>query len=328
MGIKNLNTFVTKYAKEGIEDINISMLKGQVIAIDTSIFLYKFMYSNKFIDSFIQQIYHFSTFKIKPIYIFDGQPPKEKQDILDGRKELKLKNEEKINNLELKLQNSLDLEEKKKIKRDIVFLKRKCINITKEDINNLKNVFDILGVNYVQANCEADLICCELFKNNKVYACLSNDMDFLASGAGILLRNYNLSNNLQRYNLQTILNKLNFSYDKFVDFCILCGCDYTCKIPRMGSERAFDAIKRYGDIENIIHNLSNKYKIPENFNYKKARELLKNSNNIVMEDYINVFQIKEHKHFCNLKSENIDYIHNLTKYSRDLLVNKIMIICN
>ena len=116
MGIKNLNTFVTKYAKEGIEDINISMLKGQVIAIDTSIFLYKFMYSNKFIDSFIQQIYHFSTFKIKPIYIFDGQPPKEKQDILDGRKELKLKNEEKINNLELKLQNSLDLEEKKKLK--------------------------------------------------------------------------------------------------------------------------------------------------------------------------------------------------------------------
>ena len=121
MGIKNLNTFVTKYAKDGIIDINISSLNGSKIAIDTSIFLYKFMYSNKFIDSFIQQIYHFRTFNIVPIYIFDGQPPKEKQDILDGRKDLKLKNEEKINELEKKLNETSDLEEKKRLKKNLVF---------------------------------------------------------------------------------------------------------------------------------------------------------------------------------------------------------------
>ena len=168
MGIKNLNSFITKYAKDGITDINISTLSGKAIAIDTSIFMYKFMYSHKFIDSFIQQIYHFRTFKITPIYIFDGQPPQEKQDILDERKEVKNKNETKINDLELKIEQCEDIEMKKKLKKDLVFLKRKCINITKEDIKNLKNVFDILGVNYIQPNCEADLICCELFKNNKV----------------------------------------------------------------------------------------------------------------------------------------------------------------
>jgi flap endonuclease-1 len=326
MGIKNLNSFITKYAKDGITDINISTLSGKAIAIDTSIFMYKFMYSHKFIDSFIQQIYHFRTFKITPIYIFDGQPPQEKQDILDERKEVKNKNETKINDLELKIEQCEDIEMKKKLKKDLVFLKRKCINITKEDIKNLKNVFDILGVNYIQPNCEADLICCELFKNNKVYACMSNDMDFLASGAGLLLRNYNLSNNLQKYNLNIILQKLNFTYDKFVDFCILCGCDYTCKIPRMGSERAFEAIKNYNDIENIIENLGNKYKVPNNFEYKKARQLLKNMDSNLADSVLENFEIKNHIKFGDLTSEGIDYIHGLTKYSRDLLVNKIMII--
>lgn len=327
MGIKNLNTFITKYANEGIKDINISSLNGYKIAIDTSIFLYKFMYSNKFIDSFIQQIYHFQTFNIIPIYIFDGQPPKEKQNILEARKENKLKTEEKITELELKLNNINDVEEKKKIKKNLLFLKKRCINITREDIMNLKNVFDILGINYIQANCEADLICCELFKTGNVNACLSNDMDFLASGAGVLLRNYNLSNNLQKYDLNIILEKLNFTYDIFVDFCILCGCDYTCKIPRMGSERAYEAIKKFNTIENVITNIGSKYNVPHNFNYIKARELLKNNgeNN---KDIINNFQVGNHINFGNLSSENIDYIHNLTKYSRDLLVNKIMIICN
>ena len=47
------------------------------------------MYSLKFVDNFIQQIYHFSKFNIKPIYVFDGAPPKEKQETLNNRKEQK-----------------------------------------------------------------------------------------------------------------------------------------------------------------------------------------------------------------------------------------------
>ena len=78
-----------------------------------------------------------------------------------------------------------------------------------------------MGVKYIQADCEADLICCSLFKNGKVDACLSNDMDFLPSGCGVLLRNYN-SNKIMEYNLKYILQILNFTHEQFVDFCILC----------------------------------------------------------------------------------------------------------
>ena len=91
MGIKNLNSFLEKHAKMAINEHNLSRYKNKKIAIDTSIFLYKFMYSGKFLESFINQVYHFRRFDIIPIYVFDGAPPKEKQEVLDNRKEHKLK---------------------------------------------------------------------------------------------------------------------------------------------------------------------------------------------------------------------------------------------
>ena len=68
---------------------------------------------------------------------------------------------------------------RKKLQMQIKQTQKKCINITKEDVDNLKKIFNIMGVKYIQADCEADLICCNLYKNGKVNACLSNDMDFL-----------------------------------------------------------------------------------------------------------------------------------------------------
>ena len=111
-------------------------------------------------------------------------------------------------------------------------MKRKCISISRDDIINLKNVFDIFAVSYIQADSEADLLCCELYKKGVVDGCMSNDMDFLPSGCGVLIHNYNLSNNITVYNLRSILEILELSYNS-LDFCILCGCDYTRKIPRL-----------------------------------------------------------------------------------------------
>ena len=193
MGIKNLNTFLQKYANQGIKEVDISELKGQTIAIDTSIFLYKFMYTMRFIDSFMSQVAHFRTHEIKPIYVFDGAPPKEKQEILNQRKEQKEKLYVKLDELAEKIKvNKKEGIDIKDLQKDYQSLKRKCINITRDDIINLKNVFDIFKVSYIQADSEADLVCCELYKQGKVDGCMSNDMDFLPSGCGKLIRNYNL----------------------------------------------------------------------------------------------------------------------------------------
>ena len=325
MGIKNLNSFLEKHAKMAINEHNLSRYKNQKIAIDTSIFLYKFMYSGKFLESFINQVYHFRRFDINPIYVFDGAPPKEKQEVLDNRKEHKLKIQQRVEELEAKIKE-LDFDDndgRKQLQIQIKQTQKKCINITKEDVDNLKKIFNIMGVKYIQADCEADLICCNLYKSGKVSACLSNDMDFLPSGCGILLRNYNNSNKILEYNLKYILQILNFTYDQFVDFCILCGCDYTCKIPKLGSETAFKYIKAHGNIETILElycGEEKKFRRPSNFEYQKARELITNElnlDNLVINN-------------CNFKKPEIinmdgdlSFIEDLTTFSRKQLVNRL-----
>ena len=327
MGIKNLNSFIKKHSLNGIKDITISDLQNRIIAVDTSIFMYKFMYSHRFIDNFIQQLFHLKSFNIKPIYIFDGKPPEEKKEVLDSRKESKIKISNKLVELEEKRSKLVDSNEIENINKEIQSIRKKQIIVTKSDVSNLKRVFDILNVDYIQADCEADLLCCELYKNNKVYACLSNDMDFLPSGAGRLLRNYNLSNNLQLYDLQIILQDLDLTYEQFVDFCILCGCDYTCKISRLGPETAFKVIKQYKNIEGILENIcgeGKQFKMPNNFDYHGARKLLKNElQSLDVNDIVNSMDVKMDK---TIKNDDMDFMLSNTKYSEDVLRKKTEII--
>tara|TARA_B100000795_G_scaffold264328_2_gene244702 strand:+ start:2152 stop:3147 length:996 start_codon:yes stop_codon:yes gene_type:complete len=326
MGIKNLNSFLEKHAKMAINEYNLLRYKNKGCAIDTSIFLYKYKYSGKFFESFINQVCHFKRFDIIPIYVFDGPPPDEKEEVLKSRKEQKNKIQMRILELELELKNlesSESVEDKKSLEDLIKQTRKKIINITKEDVINLKKIFDIMGIKYIQASCEADLICCNLYKSGKVELCLSNDMDFLPSGCGVLLRNYNNSNKVTEYNLQYILQILNLSYEQFVDFCILCGCDYTCKIPKLGSETAFKYIKAHDTIENIIDiycGENKKFKLPPNFEYQKARDLIMKNENI---DKVCI----ENRDFIKPKVINIDtnfkLIEELTSFSRKQLENRL-----
>ncbi len=42
------------------------------------------------------------------------------------------------------------------------------------------------------------------------------------------------------------------TYEQFVEFCILCGCDYTSKIKNLGPARAFEFLKKYKNIDGIL----------------------------------------------------------------------------
>lgn len=72
--------------------------------------------------------------------------------------------------------------------------------------------------------------------------------------------------------------------NRFIDVCILCGCDYTTNIAGIGPIKAFNFIEEYGLIENVLDridsdndnpNKKKKYHIPDSFLYKEARELFK-----------------------------------------------------
>ena len=308
MGIKNLKLILNQKCQSAINVRKLDSYRGMVLGIDLSIFLYKFLYNNDdHIEGLTRLILRLLKNQITPIFIFDGKPPKEKDEVLQSRKEKKdfmnIKKNliekciqlEKTNyedfkkNIEEFVENTnsdfvindieiRDLYEKNNeiLVKDCEKLTKKIIYVTSYHIDSSKKLFDLFGIKYIHAPCEAESLLAMLCKNNIVDGCISEDTDILPNGGHLFLRNFNADKNtIEEYCLHGILNNLNLTNDKFIDLCILCGCDYTTKINGMGPITAYKIICKYENIENFIEN-NQKFVIPENFNYIKARTLFKN----------------------------------------------------
>jgi len=76
--------------------------------------------------------------------------------------------------------------------------------------------------------------------------------------------------------LEKVLEGLQLTFDQFVDVAILLGCDFCPRIKGIGPKRAFDFIKKYKTIENVLKHLDKeKFPLPEPYNFEAARKLFK-----------------------------------------------------
>lgn len=355
MGIKNLTTIIRHNAPNGINKIHLSEYRGKIIAIDTSIYLYKYIYNGNCLDGFVKQILRLFRNKIIPLYVFDGKPPEEKKEILNDRKQkrdqLILKKEELEEILE-KIENNkkdisiikqtlsndiieepLDTEiskeslytemSKEEIETEIKKINKRIIKVSYINIENCKKLFNLFGVPYIVSDGEAEDLCSQLCSNGYVHGCMSEDTDILANGGLLFLRDFNSNNDyIIEYNLNKILNDLKITYNQFIDMCILCGCDYTSKIGKIGPINAYKYIIEYKNIESIILNIQTgiikKGIIPDTFDYNKARELFKAKNETQFDssnfklcqiDKLNL--LKFIKEYCSLNEMYINVIKNI-----------------
>ena len=300
MGIKNLKTILQNFCENYSQTKNLKDYNGQILAVDSSIFIYKSLYNNSdVLDGMTRNILRFLKNGIVPYFVFDGKPPDEKNELLESRKErknnlIKKKNiiENKINEKKNNNQNMDEIPINDDINYDTMHLSEleeelakvnKCIiNINSEHFELIYELLEYFGIPYIIANGEGETFCSKLYINGKVNGVISEDSDVLVNGGKIFIRGFNpIKNSVEEYNLDTILNNLEIDYYQFIDLCILCGCDYTTKINGIGPITAYKLIKSYNNIENIIDyiNSGNKYKVPENFDYLKARDLFLNSFN-------------------------------------------------
>eukprot|EP00924_Labyrinthula_sp_SR-Ha-C_P003944 snap_masked-scaffold_3-processed-gene-9.1-mRNA-1 protein AED:0.80 eAED:0.80 QI:0/-1/0/1/-1/1/1/0/559 len=104
------------------------------------------------------------------------------------------------------------------------------------------------GIEYIVAPFEADPQLGKLCLNRSVDFVVSEDSDCLVFGCTSVLTKLGRgsSGNIlegEYLNLQDILDSLKISFSTFVDFCILCGCDYLKNIKGFGPEKAYLAIQ-------------------------------------------------------------------------------------
>lgn len=276
MGIRGLNTFIKKICPECIITNRINKYSGKIFAIDASILIYKYRHIsnidetmvNSHIIGFLNRVKYYYNNNITPVFVFDGSPPYQKKITIKKRQLIKRKIYEKIEILQEL--NTEDESEQKEIQKEINNLSKQIINVTKTHIIEIKNLLDLLGINYYEAPDEAEKYCVFLQKNNIIDYIVTDDTDIFTFG-GINVLKSTIKNDLIEINIDLFLDKIKYSKKKFIDFCILSGCDYMPYVPNLAINTVYTLFKKFDSIEDIIK--LNKYYFPEEYNAEYINEI-------------------------------------------------------
>jgi 5'-3' exonuclease len=137
MGIQYLNNYIKKNTDPGsTRKITFAELSNKIIAIDTSIYLYKFISNNTLLENMYLMISLFKEHNIIPIFVFDGSPPKEKENLIKKRQADKIIAKQRCEELEKQLISSTNKNEQTILNEKIITLK---------NIQNLGYAFHILA---------------------------------------------------------------------------------------------------------------------------------------------------------------------------------------
>ena len=192
--------------------------------------------------------------RIRPAYIFDGEPHPLKARTLEQRRERKEQAEKEWK----------EALEKGDIERARIKAQQTS-RVTDEIIQQSKELLDALGIPYIQAPSEGEAQASYMVKKGDAYAVGSQDFDCLLFGSPILIRNLTSSGRRKLPNkkayvkvtpelirLKPSLKSLNILQKQLVDMAILIGTDYNEGIKGYGSTKSLKIIKKTGNVENAL----------------------------------------------------------------------------
>jgi flap endonuclease-1 len=231
MGIKGLNHYLRKMCSQNIRQLSLYDLNGKVVAVDASIYMYRFKSDDSLIDGIYQMAALLKHCGIVPIFVFDGKPPPNKTNTLQKRQAMKHESEKQYRELS-ELFNNRDIDHiLENTENEIKSLRKKFVRLTFNDIDNVKALLSFMGISYYVCSGEADAVCARMVHDNIAYACMSEDMDMFVYGTTIVLRYLSLLNSsVIIYDLNGILETLGLSFKEFQDICMITGTDYNISI--------------------------------------------------------------------------------------------------
>lgn len=283
MGIKQLYKLIDEHCPDAVKMGEIKNQFGRKVAIDASMSLYSFLVA---VRSDGQQLMNesgettshlmgmfYRTLRIvengiKPVYVFDGAPPKLKSGELAKR--FQRKSEAQEAHEEAKETGTAEEVEK---------FSRRTVRVTREHNAEAQRLLKLMGVPFIIAPTEAEAQCATLARGGKVYAAASEDMDTLTFNSPVLLRHLTFSEQrkepIQEIHLDKVLEGLEMDMTQFIDLCILLGCDYVDPVKGIGPSVAYKLVKEFKNLEAVVAHIekTSKYTLPEDWPYKDARLL-------------------------------------------------------
>lgn len=259
--------------------IELSELKGKIIAIDAFNTLYQFLTTIRQIDgtplmdkngditSHLSGLFYRNINLLKegimPVYVFDGIPPELKQEEIKKRKEAKFIAEQKFKEAKEKE----NVEEMKKYSG-------RFVKITDKIIEQSKDILSAMGIPIIQAPSEGESEAAVLARAQKVWAAASQDYDSLLYATPYLIRNLvsarrkKMPSGLyedvkpELIEFQQVLNQLQIDKDQLICLAILIGTDYNPGgVMGIGQKRALEIVQRYKYPITIFEQVAKKYEI-------------------------------------------------------------------
>ena len=257
-------------------------LRGKSLAVDANNYLYQFLAlirtqkgvslkdSHGNITSHLTGLMFRSTrlihdYNIDLVFVFDGRPPKLKEQEIQKRRRLREK-------ATLEYERALKAEDYSTAFSKAVMTSR----LTKPLIDDAKRLLYLLGVPYVQAPSEAEAQAAYIATKGDVWAVSSKDYDSLLFGTPRLLRYLTIygreflpSKGISRplkpelINLDKLLFYHNLTREQLVDLAILIGTDFNKGIKGIGPKTALKLVKIHGRLENLPCDISSK--VPQNY---------------------------------------------------------------
>jgi hypothetical protein len=127
----------------------------------------------------------------RPVFVFDGEPPKAKAETLEQRRE-----------------------------------RRTTPGPDAAVYADTEQLLDLLGVQHIRASSEAEALCAKMNARGDAAAVATDDLDALVFGATRVVREYGREREVLVYDAEAIFAALEITRDQFVDACVIAGGDY------------------------------------------------------------------------------------------------------
>lgn len=197
---------------------------------------------------------NFLSAGLKPIYVFDGEPPRIKKEEAERRRTIRRE-------ASIKYEEALAtgrLEEARKYAQMSATLDEYLLKSAEELVK-------LMGVPVVHAPSEGEAQAAHMVITGVADYVGSQDFDSLLFGGRMLVRNLAITGrrklpgrkayvevNLEEISLEETLRSLSITREQLIDIALLVGTDYTEGIRGIGPKRALELVKRGMSLEEIF----------------------------------------------------------------------------
>lgn len=254
-------------------EIELNFLSGKKVAIDAFNTIFQFLSiirdresgeplkdSKGMVTSHLSGILYRTTnlleVGIKPVFVFDGEPPIFKKRTIEERERIKREAEKKM-------KGALERGE------EVFKYAQATSRLNDAMIEESKLLLDYMGVPWIQAPSEGEAQCSFMCKKGDVDYSSSQDYDSLLFGSSHLVRNLSVSGRkrLPRTNtfyelkpevieLKEALAELGITRQQLIILGMLIGTDYNMGVMGVGPKKALKMVTENKSLEAVINGLS------------------------------------------------------------------------